>query len=80
MTLRLSEPIRLLTSPLRVLFDPASDWGAMLHALLGLVWLIVVWGVCGGAIARLAVIQEAQMRQPGIARRRSGSRCDPLGP
>jgi hypothetical protein len=65
-TLRLSEPIRLLTTPLRILLDPASEWGAMLHALLGLVWLAVVWGVCGGAIARLAVIQEAQMRQPGI--------------
>ena len=64
--LRLSEPIRVLTTPLQVLFDPASAWGAMLHALLGLVWLFVVWGVCGGAIARLAVIQEAQMRQPGI--------------
>jgi hypothetical protein len=38
----------------------------MLHALVGLVWLMIVWGLCGGAIARIAVIQEAQMRQPGI--------------
>jgi hypothetical protein len=66
MTVRLSDPFRALTSPLWILFDPASEWGAMLHALLGLVWLALVWGICGGAIARLTVIQEAQMRQPGI--------------
>jgi hypothetical protein len=65
-TLRLSEPLRVLAGPLWVLFDPASDWVKMLHALLGLVWLAIVWGVCGGAIARLVVIQEAQMRQPRI--------------
>ncbi len=79
MTVRLSEPFRALTSPLWVLLDPASEWGAMLHALLGLAWLTLVWGVCGGAIARMAVIQEAQMRQPGIgeairfARRTAGA-------
>ena len=49
----------------------------MLHALLGLAWLIVVWGYGGGAIARIAAVQEAQLRQPGIAEavrfaRRSG--------
>ena len=65
-TLRLFEPIRLLTNPLQALLDPGSGWGTMLHALLGLVWLLVVWGICGGAIARLAVVQEAQVRQPGI--------------
>ena len=71
LTLRLSEPIRLLTTPLLALLDPASDAMTMIHALLGLIWLILVWGICGGAIARLATIQEAQMRQPGIARRTS---------
>jgi hypothetical protein len=63
---RVFEPIRLLTTPLRSLIDPARDWGTMFHALLGILWLFVVWGICGGAIARLAVLQEAQMRQPGI--------------
>ena len=65
-THRLSEPVRLLTTPLFALLDPRSGWATMLHALLGVVWLIVVWGVCGGAIARIAVVQEAQMRQTGI--------------
>jgi hypothetical protein len=66
LTLRLFEPIRLLTNLLQALLDPASDGVMMLHGLLGLVWLFVVWGICGGAISRLAVVQEAQMRQPGI--------------
>ena len=66
LTMRLSEPIRLLTTPLLALLDPASDAMMMIHAMLGLIWLILVWGICGGAIARLATIQEAQMRQPGI--------------
>lgn len=65
-SLRLSEPFRLLIGPLWTLFNPASDWGAMLHALLALIWALVVWGICGGAIARLALLQEAEMRQPGI--------------
>ncbi len=66
LTMRLTEPIRLLMYPLLALLDPASDAMTMIHGLLGLIWLILVWGICGGAIARLATIQEAQMRQPGI--------------
>ncbi len=66
LTRRILEPIRILTTPLQALLDPASGWGTMVHALLALFWLFAVWGMCGGAIARLAVIQEAQMRQPRI--------------
>ena len=66
LTFRLSEPIRILSKPLWVLFDPQSNWGSMIHALLVVVWLVVVSGLTGGAITRLAVIQEAQMRQPAI--------------
>jgi hypothetical protein len=65
-TFRLSQPIRLLITPLCAMLDPASTWGTMLHALLGVVWLIIVWGICGGAIARIAVVQVANPRQPGI--------------
>ena len=66
LTVRLLEPIQLLTTPLRALLDSSSGWATMLHALLGLVWLFVIWGICGGAIARLALIQQAQLRQPTI--------------
>jgi hypothetical protein len=59
---RLSEPVRLLTAPLLALLKPASSSGQMLHALLSLIWLVVVWGICGGAISRIAIVQIATMR------------------
>jgi hypothetical protein len=67
LTHRLVEPARLLLTPLSVLLDPRSGGLTMLHAFLGLAWLIAVWGYCGGAIARIAAVQEARLHQPGIA-------------
>jgi hypothetical protein len=67
LTHRLVEPAHVLLTPLSALFDPRGGWLSMLHAFLGLAWLIVVWGYCGGAIARITAIQEARLRQPGIA-------------
>jgi hypothetical protein len=64
---RLAEPIRCLTGPLLALVKPGRDWREIIHALFSLVWLILVWGVCGGAIARIALVQIAKMRQTGIA-------------
>jgi hypothetical protein len=58
---RLSEPTRLLTVPLLALVEPGSSWGQMLHALSSLIWLLVVWGICGGAISRIAIVQIATM-------------------
>jgi hypothetical protein len=59
---RLAEPVRLLVAPLFALIEPGSSWAQMVHALLSLIWLIVVWGICGGAIARIAIVQIATMR------------------
>ena len=67
LTYRLFEPARILTTPLFALLNPTSGWLTMLHAMLGVAWLFAIWGLCGGAIARIAVLQEAQARQPGIA-------------
>jgi hypothetical protein len=39
----------------------------MLHAFLNLAWLILVWGLSGGAISRIAIIQVTNLRQVGIA-------------
>ena len=88
LTYRLFEPARILTTPLIALLNPRSRWLTMLHAMLGVAWLFVVWGLCGGAIARIAVVQEAQVRQPGIVEsvrfagdpppRSSSRRCCPL--
>jgi hypothetical protein len=63
---RLSEPFRNLLSPLSALFDPRGGWLAILHALLAMSWLFLVWGICGGAICRIAVVRVARMQQTGI--------------
>lgn len=71
------EPARNLTTLLFALLTPENPWPVMGHAVLGIAWLIVIWGYCGGAIARIAAIQEARSRQAGIGEalrfaRRSG--------
>ena len=63
---RLSEPFRLLATPVFALVDPGADWGRTLHALLSLIWLFIVWGICGGAIARIAIVQVAMTRQMSV--------------
>jgi hypothetical protein len=63
---RTIEPLRLLATPLFRLLEPGRSWGEMLRSFVRLVWVIVVWGVCGGAIARIAMVQIAQMRQSGL--------------
>jgi hypothetical protein len=66
-TERLLEPLRLLVSPLLALVEPGASWGRMLHGLLGLLWLVAIWGICGGAIARIALLQIAKQQQMAIA-------------
>ena len=63
---RLSEPFRLLATPLFALLEPGAGWLRMLHATSSVIWLIVVWSICGGAIARIAIVQAAAMQQTGI--------------
>ena len=64
---RVSEPFQVLAAPTLVLFRPGSGWLTMLHALSSLVWLFVVWGICGGAICRIAIVQVARLQQTGVA-------------
>jgi hypothetical protein len=63
---RLSGPFKDLFSPLMAFFDPRGNWAAMLHAILGLAWLLLIWGICGGAICRIAIVRVARMQQTGI--------------
>lgn len=60
---RLSEPLRLLATPMFAMLEPGAGWLRMLHATLSVIWLIVVWGICGGAISRIAIVQAAAQRQ-----------------
>ena len=36
-----------------------ATWATMLHAILRMTWLFLVWGICGGAICRIAVVRIA---------------------
>src|SRR4051812_39209213 len=57
---RLAEPAWLITAPYRVAFDPSTDAWKFSHAALGALWTVVVWGLIGGAIARVAVVRLAR--------------------
>jgi hypothetical protein len=60
---RLSEPVRLLAGPLFTFLEPGAGWLRMVQAILRVIWLIIVWGICGGAISRIAVVHAAATRQ-----------------
>src|SRR5271170_4270772 len=64
---RLSEPFRVFATLLFAFVDPGSGGFRALHALLSLIWFIVVWGICGGAIARIAIVQVASLRPMSVA-------------
>ena len=63
---RLTEPIRILVSPMVSFFEPARGGMRTLRAFLAIVWVIVVWGITGGAIARMAVVAGSSRPAPGI--------------
>jgi hypothetical protein len=63
---RLTLPARLLAAPLMDLFVLGKGGGWSLHSFLGVLWVIAVWGIFGGAIARLALVQLARMSRIGI--------------
>jgi hypothetical protein len=63
---RLTEPARVLVEPFVAVFALRTGWGPFLHALLAAAWGAVVWGIFGGAIARIAVVQAARNQRIGI--------------
>lgn len=62
---RLLEPPRILAAPLRSFFTLGQGAGASLNAFLRALWAIVVWGLIGGAIARLALIRACRLEGLG---------------
>ncbi len=63
---RLTEPVRILAGPLISLFEPGKVAMGTLRALFAVVWVIVVWGIMGGAIARMAVVVGSSRPGPGL--------------
>lgn len=56
---RLTEPERVLARPLVGLLEPGTDLKRLIHAFLTVVWALTVWGLFGGAIARVAVLEAS---------------------
>jgi hypothetical protein len=63
---RLTEPIRFLAGPFVAIFALGNDWRTLAHALVAAAWGTAVWGLFGGAIARIAVVQVARTERIGI--------------
>jgi hypothetical protein len=63
---RVTEPARALVAPFLAIFALGSGWRAFLYALLAAAWGAVVWGIFGGAIARIAVVGAARKERIGI--------------
>ncbi|MBV8611759.1 MAG: hypothetical protein JO034_30500 [Singulisphaera sp.] len=64
---RLTEPARYLVGPFLEIFSAGGDGTTFPHALLAGVWGVVVWGLIGGAIARIAMVQAALSERVGMA-------------
>ncbi len=62
----LADPFRILMAPFFAAFNPSLPPGAFWHAVLAAAWAVVVWGIVGGAIARIAVVQVALGERVGI--------------
>jgi hypothetical protein len=61
-----AEPVRALSAPFAAMFAPGAGASGLAHAALAAVWGVCVWGIIGGAIARIAVVQLATGERVGI--------------
>jgi len=62
---RLTEPARILATPLISLFALSKGSGWYVHAALAVLWVLIVGGIVGGAIARIGLLQVSRMEGPG---------------
>ena len=59
---RLTEPVRAVVGPFVPVFAPESTTATFFHAMLTAFWGVLVWGLVGGAIARIALLEVARGR------------------
>jgi hypothetical protein len=64
--IRVAEPARVLVAPFVRVFAIGVGWKPFAHALLTAAWGTLVWGLVGGAIARIAVVQVARSERIGL--------------
>jgi hypothetical protein len=63
---RLAEPVRVITAPFVVLLNPRAGAWPSTHAALAALWAVAVWGLIGGAVARVAVVALAKGERIGL--------------
>lgn len=63
----LLEPLYKLFAPIKYWFDPAGGFRNRVYLFFVIVWMLVVWGVIGGAITRMAIVQVARNEKVGPA-------------
>jgi hypothetical protein len=63
---RVAGPARDLAAPFAALFSPRGDGRRWLHAALAAAWGVLVWGIVGGAIARVAAVEAATGERIGL--------------
>ncbi len=61
-----TEPVRVVVTPFTALFARGEGPRAWFRSALMAVWAVVVWGIAGGAIARIAVVQAATGGRVGL--------------
>ncbi len=57
---KLAEPAQTILQPFFAVFSLNARTVDFLHAGLAAIWAIVVWGIFGGAISRIALLQAAR--------------------
>ena len=62
----LIEPMVKLFLPARYFFDPKAGGYIQFYSLLVMLWTLVVWGLFGGAITRIAAVQVAPQEKVGL--------------
>ena len=63
---RVAEPALFLMRPFRAIFSVPIVPRSFLHALLAAAWGAAVWGLIGGAIARITLVQYALGERLGV--------------
>jgi hypothetical protein len=62
----MTEPFRVVVSPFAALFARRAGPAPWFRSALMAIWAVIVWGIAGGAIARIAVVQAADGRRVGL--------------
>jgi hypothetical protein len=60
------QPARDVVEPALVLFNARATWPALADSVTRLLWMIVIWSIFGGAIARTAALEFAREQRVGI--------------